>query len=198
MALGSRCARIRELACELVASRKGHGNPQPRPPPRPRPARCRARGDAVSGTVRVGGRFARPQIHRLLAMSYVGLYLRRLRQAVGDDLVLMPGAMVALRRDDGRVLLTKRPCEQTSHRARRAGRQLASSPSRVLLLVQSASGRQWTRRVRGSLRGAQVRRRTSSPCAESTRRASCRTAPTDHMPSSAEVAASDASSSTRL
>jgi len=41
-------------------------------------------------------------------MSYVDSYLWRLRQAVGSDLVLMPGAMVALRRDDGRVLLTKR------------------------------------------------------------------------------------------
>ena len=63
---------------------------------------------------------------------------------------------------------------------------------------KAASGRQWTHRVRGSLRGAQVHRRASSPCAESTRRASCRTAPTDHMPSSAGAAASDASSSTRL
>lgn len=41
-------------------------------------------------------------------MSYVGSYLWRLRQAVGNELVLMPGAMVALRRDDGQVLLTRR------------------------------------------------------------------------------------------
>ena len=30
-------------------------------------------------------------------MAFVGSYLWRLRQAVGSDLVLMPGAMVALR-----------------------------------------------------------------------------------------------------
>jgi 8-oxo-dGTP pyrophosphatase MutT (NUDIX family) len=42
------------------------------------------------------------------AMSYAGSYLWRLRQAVGHELVLMPGAMVALLRDDGQVLLTKR------------------------------------------------------------------------------------------
>jgi len=41
-------------------------------------------------------------------MSYAGSYLWRLRQVVGSELVLMPGAMVALLRDDGRVLLTKR------------------------------------------------------------------------------------------
>jgi 8-oxo-dGTP pyrophosphatase MutT (NUDIX family) len=32
---------------------------------------------------------------------------------VGNDLVLMPGAMVALQRDDGRVLLTKRTDDGT-------------------------------------------------------------------------------------
>jgi 8-oxo-dGTP pyrophosphatase MutT (NUDIX family) len=41
-------------------------------------------------------------------MPYTGSYLWKLRQAVGSDLVLMPGAMVALRREDGSVLLTKR------------------------------------------------------------------------------------------
>jgi 8-oxo-dGTP pyrophosphatase MutT (NUDIX family) len=45
---------------------------------------------------------------RFRAMSYVGSYLWRLRQAVGNELVLMPGSMVALQRDDGKVLLTKR------------------------------------------------------------------------------------------
>jgi 8-oxo-dGTP pyrophosphatase MutT (NUDIX family) len=40
-------------------------------------------------------------------------YLWRLRQAVGNDLVLMPGAMVALQRDDERVLLTKRTDDGT-------------------------------------------------------------------------------------
>lgn len=46
-------------------------------------------------------------------MAYRGSYLWRLRQAVGNDLVLMPGAMVALQRDDRRVLLTKRADDGT-------------------------------------------------------------------------------------
>jgi 8-oxo-dGTP pyrophosphatase MutT (NUDIX family) len=41
-------------------------------------------------------------------MAHADSYLWRLRQKVGSDLVLMPGAMVALRRDDGHVLLTRR------------------------------------------------------------------------------------------
>lgn len=41
-------------------------------------------------------------------MPYRDSYLWRLRQTVGHELVLMPGAMVALQRDDQRVLLTKR------------------------------------------------------------------------------------------
>ena len=41
-------------------------------------------------------------------MGYRGSYLWQLRQVVGSDLVLMPGAQVALQREDGRVLLTKR------------------------------------------------------------------------------------------
>jgi hypothetical protein len=41
-------------------------------------------------------------------MPFADSYLWRLRQAVGSELVLMPGAMVALQRDDGQVLLTKR------------------------------------------------------------------------------------------
>jgi 8-oxo-dGTP pyrophosphatase MutT (NUDIX family) len=41
-------------------------------------------------------------------MAYKGSYLWQLRQLLGNDLVLMPGAMVALQRDDQRVLLTKR------------------------------------------------------------------------------------------
>jgi 8-oxo-dGTP pyrophosphatase MutT (NUDIX family) len=41
-------------------------------------------------------------------MPYTGSYLWKLRQAVGSELVLMPGAMVALRRDDGAILLTQR------------------------------------------------------------------------------------------
>jgi 8-oxo-dGTP pyrophosphatase MutT (NUDIX family) len=41
-------------------------------------------------------------------LPYAGSYLWRLRQKVGSELVLMPGAMVVLQRGDGEVLLTKR------------------------------------------------------------------------------------------
>jgi 8-oxo-dGTP pyrophosphatase MutT (NUDIX family) len=41
-------------------------------------------------------------------MRFEDSYLGQLRQAVGHDLVLMPGAMVFLQREDGKVLLTKR------------------------------------------------------------------------------------------
>jgi 8-oxo-dGTP pyrophosphatase MutT (NUDIX family) len=41
-------------------------------------------------------------------MPYRGSYLWQLRQTVGHELVLMPGAMIALQRDDQRILLTKR------------------------------------------------------------------------------------------
>lgn len=46
-------------------------------------------------------------------MTYVGSYLWRLRQAVGSDLVLMPGAMVALLDPDGSVLVTRRADDGT-------------------------------------------------------------------------------------
>lgn len=46
-------------------------------------------------------------------MGYVGSYLWRLRQAVGNDLVLMPGAMIALVDEDRRVLLTRRTDDGT-------------------------------------------------------------------------------------
>lgn len=46
-------------------------------------------------------------------MPYRDSYLWRLRQAVGHDLVLMPGAMVALQREDQRVLLTRRTDDGT-------------------------------------------------------------------------------------
>ncbi len=46
-------------------------------------------------------------------MPYAGSYLWRLRHAIGNDLVLMPGAMIALRRGDGRILLTKRADDGT-------------------------------------------------------------------------------------
>lgn len=46
-------------------------------------------------------------------MPYAGSYLWRLRQLIGSDLALMPGAMIALRRDDGRILLTKRADDGT-------------------------------------------------------------------------------------
>jgi 8-oxo-dGTP pyrophosphatase MutT (NUDIX family) len=41
-------------------------------------------------------------------LPFVGSYLWRLRQKIGSGLVLMPGAMVALQRRDGQVLLTRR------------------------------------------------------------------------------------------
>jgi 8-oxo-dGTP pyrophosphatase MutT (NUDIX family) len=46
-------------------------------------------------------------------VTYRGSYLWRLRQTIGHKLVLMPGAMVALERDDGSVLLTKRTDDDT-------------------------------------------------------------------------------------
>lgn len=46
-------------------------------------------------------------------MTYVGSYLWKLRQAVGSDLVLMPGAMLALEDSGGRVLLTRREDDGT-------------------------------------------------------------------------------------
>jgi 8-oxo-dGTP pyrophosphatase MutT (NUDIX family) len=47
-------------------------------------------------------------LDRFAAMGFVGSYLWRLRQKVGSDLVLMPGAMVVLRDGEGRVLMTRR------------------------------------------------------------------------------------------
>jgi ADP-ribose pyrophosphatase YjhB (NUDIX family) len=41
-------------------------------------------------------------------MGFEGSYLWRLRQRVGSEVVLMPGAMTVLRRGDGTVLLTRR------------------------------------------------------------------------------------------
>jgi 8-oxo-dGTP pyrophosphatase MutT (NUDIX family) len=41
-------------------------------------------------------------------VAFAGSYLWRLRRKVGAELVLMPGAMVVLQRDDGHVLLTRR------------------------------------------------------------------------------------------
>jgi 8-oxo-dGTP pyrophosphatase MutT (NUDIX family) len=46
-------------------------------------------------------------------MTYRGSYLWRLRQAIGHELVLMPGAMVALEEEDGSILLTKRADDGT-------------------------------------------------------------------------------------
>lgn len=46
-------------------------------------------------------------------MAYKDSYLWRLQQAVGNDLVLMPGAMVAVQREDQRVLLTRRADDGT-------------------------------------------------------------------------------------
>ncbi len=41
-------------------------------------------------------------------MSFEGSYLWRLRQKVGHDLVLMPGASVAAQREDGQILFARR------------------------------------------------------------------------------------------
>lgn len=41
-------------------------------------------------------------------MPYVDSYLWRLRQRIGHELVLMPGAMVVPQREDGSVLFTQR------------------------------------------------------------------------------------------
>lgn len=46
-------------------------------------------------------------------MPYAGSYLWRLRQAIGSELALVPGAMVALRRENGRLLLTRRADDGT-------------------------------------------------------------------------------------
>lgn len=46
-------------------------------------------------------------------MAYVDSYLWRLRQTIGNELVLMPGAMIALRQGDGRILLIKRTDDGT-------------------------------------------------------------------------------------
>ena len=46
-------------------------------------------------------------------MGYAGSYLWRLRQAIGSELVLMPGAMLALRDAEGRVLLTRRADDES-------------------------------------------------------------------------------------
>lgn len=46
-------------------------------------------------------------------MGYVDSYLWRLRQTIGSELVLMPGAMVALRRADSQVLFTRRADDGT-------------------------------------------------------------------------------------
>ena len=41
-------------------------------------------------------------------MSFADSYLGRLRQLVGNRLVLVPGARIIIERDDGRILLHKR------------------------------------------------------------------------------------------
>jgi len=46
-------------------------------------------------------------------MAFADSYLGRLRRAIGSELVLMPGAMVVLRRADGRVLFTQRADDGT-------------------------------------------------------------------------------------
>ncbi len=61
----------------------------------------------------VGPQAPAPRLSRLRRVAFVGSYLWHLRQAVGSDLVLMPGAMVALLREDRRVLLTRRTDDGT-------------------------------------------------------------------------------------
>lgn len=51
--------------------------------------------------------------HTLSGMSYEGSYLQRLRKRVGRELLLMPGAMVAVQREDGEVLFTRRSDDGT-------------------------------------------------------------------------------------
>jgi 8-oxo-dGTP pyrophosphatase MutT (NUDIX family) len=47
-------------------------------------------------------------------MSFSDSYLGQLRKRIGSELVLMPGAMIALRRPaDGRVLFTRRADDST-------------------------------------------------------------------------------------
>jgi 8-oxo-dGTP pyrophosphatase MutT (NUDIX family) len=49
-----------------------------------------------------------------MSMAYRGSYLWRLRQVIGHELVLMPGAMVALlRSNDREVLLSKRADDES-------------------------------------------------------------------------------------
>jgi 8-oxo-dGTP pyrophosphatase MutT (NUDIX family) len=47
------------------------------------------------------------------AISFEDSYLGQLRRVIGHDLVLMPGAVVVLQRDDCKVLLTKRADDGT-------------------------------------------------------------------------------------
>jgi len=65
-------------------------------------------------------------------MPYRDSYLWRLRQSVGHDLVLMPGAMIALQSDDRGILLTKRTDDGTwcLPAGRRAGWELCSHGDR--------------------------------------------------------------------
>ena len=56
-----------------------------------------------------GGRDGAPERPEAFAATYLG----RLREQIGTDLVLAPGAMVVLRRADGEVLLTRRADNRT-------------------------------------------------------------------------------------
>lgn len=49
----------------------------------------------------------------LHVMGYVGSYLWKLRQRVGHELVLVPGAIIIVEAPDGRVLLTRRADDGT-------------------------------------------------------------------------------------
>ena len=61
-----------------------------------------------SATMRAAIPYGLPQDLACSPMRFEDSYLGRLRREVGSELVLMPGAMVVLQREDGRVLITRR------------------------------------------------------------------------------------------
>lgn len=76
----------------------------------------RVKDGAAFGTAPLPRFFGRPAAASppiLPPMAFADSYLGRLRQEIGSNLVLMPGAMVALRRPDGRLLFTERADDGT-------------------------------------------------------------------------------------
>lgn len=82
-----------------------------------RPQRFRYHGSTKQRFDHQAIELAQSGTHRLstypASMAFSDSYLGRIRQKIGSDLVLMPGAMVALRNPDGRVLLTRRADDGT-------------------------------------------------------------------------------------